>query len=253
MAKPRAAAPPASPIRRLFAGPAAVILPVVLGIALLAAGIEATMKLRAWRLQRGVFPETVSLLDWQRQPGVERVELTIAGRDLVLPKFFVTRADRARLDGGEADEVSRVVFELRLPDFRPYGLDSVEQYKAEPGARLYIGLLTGPDATPPQEIVRRAVASGQRRDPNPIPDGKPHVAPRSAYEDWAYAYTAEGGYRLFAICGKDKAENLCDARFMAGPGLAVAYGFARERHLADWPAIDAKVRALLQSFGLTLD
>jgi hypothetical protein len=244
--------PPQPKPRRPWAGPLGVLLLIALGIGLLAAGTEIALRLRAWNLGRGAYPEEWSLLEWRSRSGFETVHVAVAGRRLTLPKFFVTRADRGGLAGPE-EEVRKVTLELRLPDFKPYGPRSAEDYAADRRDRIYIGLLTRAEATPPEEIVAAAVASGHRRHPNPVPDGKVHLAERSPHEDWAYAYTAEAGYRLFAICERGKVENGCDARFMAGPDIAVAYHFPRERYLDDWASIDAKVRALLRSFDLPLD
>lgn len=245
-------APARAFLRRLGAGPLGVLALILLGVGVLAAGTELMLRLRAWTLARGAYPEEWSLLDWRQRTGFETLAASIAGQRLVLPKFFVTRAERGG-PRGSPDEVSKITFVLRLPDFRPFGPRSAEDYAADRGDRIHIGLLTGEEAASPAAIVAAAVASGQRQHPNPVPDGRPHVAARSPYEDWAYAYTPERGYRLFAICGRAGAEAGCDARFMAGADLAVAYHFPRERYLDDWPAIDAKVRALLASFGLALE
>lgn len=238
----------AAGIKKALAGPLGLLLLIATGIGILAAVIEIGNNMRAWKLARGSYSEDRSLLDWRRQSGFETFRLRIAGSSLVMPKFFVTRAHRIGLAEAPADEVRTVELELRLPDFKPYGPASQELYAKDATGKLLVRLLTREEAAPPEKMIEAAVASGHREHPNPVPDGKVHLSPRSKFEEWAYAYTKAGGYRLFAICARDPAENFCTARFMLRPGVAVEYRFARTPHLAQWPAIDAKLRALLESF-----
>lgn len=238
----------AATIRRALAGPPGLLLLIATGIGILAAVIEIGNNMRARKLARGSYSEDRSLLDWRRQSGFETFRTRVGGARLVMPKFFVTRAHRIGLAGAPADEVRTVEFELRLPDFKPYGPTSQEQYAKDAAGKLLVRLLTREEAAPPEALIAEAVASGHREHPHPVPDGKVHLSPRSKFEEWAYAYTEAGGYKLFAICARDPAENLCTARFMLRPDVAVEYRFARTPHLARWPETDAKLRTLLQSF-----
>ncbi|MCK6452238.1 MAG: hypothetical protein L6R19_15530 [Alphaproteobacteria bacterium] len=238
-------------IKKALAGPAGLLLLIATGIGILAGVIEIGNDMRAWKLARGSYSEDRSLLDWRRQSGFETFRVTVRGVRLTMPKFFVTRAHRIGLADAPADEVRTVEFELRLPDFKPYGPASQEQYAKDAAGKLSIRLLTREEAAPPETLIAEAVASGHREHPNPVPDGNVHLSPRSKFEEWAYAYTKADGYRLFAICARDPAENLCTARFMLRPDVAVEYRFARTPHLARWPDIDAKLRALLESFVAT--
>jgi len=235
--------------RRLLAGPAGLLLLIAVAIGILAGVIEVSGMMRAWKLQRGSYSEDWSLLDWRARSGFDTFKVTVRGLRLTMPKFFVTRAHRMGLADAEVDEVRTVEFELRLPDFKPYGPASQEQYAKDPASKLVIRVLTREEATPPETMIAEAVASGHRQHPNPVPDGAVHLSSRSKFEEWAYAYTKESGYKLFAICARDAAENLCTARFLLRADIAVEYRFARTPNLAEWPAIDAKLRTLLASFA----
>jgi hypothetical protein len=238
---------PAS-LRSLLAGPAGLLLLVAAGIGLLAAVPEIAFKMRAANLLRGAYPEDWPLPDWRARDGFERARVAMPGLALTMPKFFVvrTRSDPTDRTGERAGAVE---IEIRLPGFQPYGPNSQQDYTERPLDRLSIELSAGDRAPGPEERIERLVATGRHAPLVPVADGAVHVARKTDRDDWAYAYRAGSGYALLAVCDRMGADDRCAASFALRPNVLVEYRFARARYLTDWPAIDAKIRELLESFA----
>jgi hypothetical protein len=238
---------PAS-LRSALAGPAGFLLLIAAGIGLLAAVPEVAFKMRTANLLRGAYPEDWPLPGWRDRAGFERTRVAMPGLALTMPKFFVVRTRPDPADG-TGQRAGIVEIEIRLPGFQPYGPNSQQEYAERPLDRLYIELIASERAPTPEERIERLVATGRHAPLVPVADGAVHAARKTDRDDWAYAYRDGRGYTMLAVCDRMGAGDLCTASFPLRPNVLVEYRFARQPHLKDWPTIDAKVRALVESFA----
>jgi hypothetical protein len=214
--------------------------------------VVVTAALSALVLAYYFAPTAPELVTEQPAPTDEtqRVQLNVGGSGFRIPANYILYAsDR---NGGKRKNVRMVAL---LPDFRGYSASDRQEltdHSAESEA-IYLSLREERfNVSEKERLMRIYIPQTVSREGEPGPHGlrqyafKPHTGYR---DDDLFVGETEAGPALLRCTRPSKiapAPN-CLREILLAKGVTLTYRFKR-RHLAEWRAIDAGVRQMIESF-----